>query len=363
MIIWRRHTPRCTSTDKSDPRCGCPIYQEFRVGKRRHRLTLKTRNWQKALAEIRRQEIEGVEKLKPKGISIGAATDKFIADAEARGLREPTIYKFKLLFNQLKAFADHNGYIYIGDLGVDNLRQFRATWPNKNESARVKLGNLKAFLNFCQESGWIGVNPAGKLKAAKISDPKIEPLTVEEFQKIIAQARKSKKNAERTTALILLMRFTGLRIRDAVTLRRDSIDNGRLFLRMAKTGLSVYCPLPPELLSALAQIKTDLYYFWSGHSKPKSAVGDYQRALRTVFKHAGVPRAYPHLFRHTFATQLLQDGVSLETVAMLLGHSSTRITAKHYSHWVRARQERLESEVKKSWAQLGTVADEVVQNA
>src|SRR5690242_6012575 len=44
---------------------------------------------------------------------------------------------------------------------------------------------------------------------------------------------------------------------------------------------------------------------------------------------AGVPRAFPHLFRHTFATQLLSDGVSVENVAALLGHSSTRITMKH----------------------------------
>jgi integrase/recombinase XerD len=353
MIIWRRHVAPCNSTDRSDPKCGCPIYKEYRAGKKRHRRTLKTRNWQKALAVARKEELEGV---KPKSPSIQEATEKYLKDGKARNLAEPTLDKFRLLFRQLDEFAQDKGYVFISDLDIDALRNFRATWPNKNESARVKLGNLKSFLRFCHESGWIQNNPAAKLKHGKVQDPVIEPLTSEEFSKIAEEAGKARKNATRLKALVLLMRFTGLRIRDAVTLRKSAVENGRLFLRMAKTGLGVYCPLPPEVVQALSAFKSETYYFWSGHSKPKSAVGDYQRALRTVFEHAKVPRAYPHLFRHTFATQLLQDGVSLETVAMLLGHGTTKITLKHYSHWVKARQDRLEEEVKKSWAQLGTVA-------
>jgi integrase len=61
--------------------------------------------------------------------------------------------------------------------------------------------------------------------------------------------------------------------------------------------------------------------------------------------------------RHTFATELLTDGRSLETVAALLGHGSTKITERYYSHWVKGRQEKLEDELKKSWAHLGTVAN------
>ena len=150
--------------------------------------------------------------------------------------------------------------------------------------------------------------------------------------------------------------YTGLRIRDVVCLRRDVVRGNRLFLRTAKTGTDVYCPLPPAVLDALAAIPMkDKYYFWSGVSKPKSAVGDYQRALSTLFESAKVPRAYPHLFRHTF-------GVSLQTVSVLLGHSSTKITERRYSHWIKARQESLEAEVKKSWAQTGTVNTQSAEN-
>jgi integrase/recombinase XerD len=359
MIIWRRHVAPCESTDRTDPRCGCPIYQEYRVGNRRFRKTLKTRNWQKALADARRIELEGfTNKPKPSPV-ITEATEKFLADAQARDLKEASVDKFRLLFKHLQAFAADQGLVFMSDFDLDNLREFRATWKNQNESARVKLGNLKAFFRFSHEAGWIQTNHAAKIKPGKVIDPVIIPLTSEEFQKILkaCDEHSRKKNAKRLRALVLVMRFTGLRIRDTVTLRRDSIQNGKLFLRTAKTGQDVWCPLPPEVIKALDNIP-DLgdhpYYFWSGNSKPKAAVGDYQRALSLVFKEAGVPRAYPHLFRHTFATQLLQDGVSVQTVAALLGHSKTSMTEKRYSHWIKGRQENLELEVKKSWASLGS---------
>jgi integrase len=76
---------------------------------------------------------------------------------------------------------------------------------------------------------------------------------------------------------------------------------------------------------------------------------------RRLFDLAETPRVYAHLFRHTFATELLTAGNSLETVAALLGHSSTKVTEKSYAHWVKGRQEKLEDAVKKSWAQMGTV--------
>jgi integrase len=222
------------------------------------------------------------------------------------------------------------------------------------------LGNLKAFFRFCHESKWLPENPADKIKAAKVVEAQIVPLTAEEFQKILQACRqyKMRKQAVRLYALVLVLRFTGLRIRDAVLLRRDALNKGRLFLRTAKSGTDVFCPLPPEAITALEAIPSEgKHFFWSGRSTPKSAVGDYQRSLRIVFKKAEVPRAFPHLFRHTFATGLLQDGTSIETVAVLLGHTSSKITARFYIHWVKGRQEKLEEEVKKSWSHLVPIAN------
>ncbi len=81
----------------------------------------------------------------------------------------------------------------------------------------------------------------------------------------------------------------------------------------------------------------------------KSAVGDWQRTLGRLFKLTGILRGHAHRFRDTFAVELLLAGVPLERVSILLGHQSTRVTEKHYSPWVRDRQEQLEADVRRTW--------------
>lgn len=356
MIIWRRHVEPCKSGNRSDPRCKCPIYQEFRVGKKRFRRTLKTRNWQKALQIAREEELNGLPK--PKSPTIEQAGERFLEDAKARGVREPTLYKFRLLFQQMKTFAEDKGLVFVSDFDLESARQFRETWPNTNFGARKKLQELRTFFHFCTASKWISENPASLLKPGKTVAPQIIPITAEELEKILeaCQSHSNKRNAIRLRALLLLMRHTGLRIRDAVTLRRADIQDGRAIVRTAKTGADIRCPIPPVLQDALDAVPPGgEFYFWNGASKPKSAVGNYQRALRRLFKSAKTPRVFPHLFRHTFATELLSTGSGLEDVARLLGHSSIRVTERNYSHWIKSRQDRLEESVKNTWAQLGTM--------
>jgi integrase len=60
---------------------------------------------------------------------------------------------------------------------------------------------------------------------------------------------------------------------------------------------------------------------------------------------------HAHRFRDTLAVELLLAGVPLERVSILLGHTSIRVTEKHYAPWVRERQEQAEADVKRTWAQ------------
>lgn len=190
IILWRRHVPACPVKNRDEMReCSCPIYKEYRINGRKFRGSMRTRNYQKALATVRREEVDGIKQLTTSPL-IKDACDKYLQDAQARDLKDPTLYKFRLLFRQLQEIAEDKGLVLVSDLNLDNLRQFRATWPNKNEAARVKLGNLRAFVDFCKKSKWIEENYAEDLKAPKVVDQKIVPLELGEIDKILKACAK-----------------------------------------------------------------------------------------------------------------------------------------------------------------------------
>jgi integrase/recombinase XerD len=125
--------------------------------------------------------------------------------------------------------------------------------------------------------------------------------------------------------------------------------HGKLHLRTEKTGVDVCMPLPSNLVRELNIIRgtNPEYFFWSGHGRLKSCVGNWQRSLKRVFRFAGIPSGCAHRFRHTFAKRYLDAGVPPDRVAILMGHSSQAITLKHYARWIRERQEQLDTDVRK----------------
>lgn len=75
----------------------------------------------------------------------------------------------------------------------------------------------------------------------------------------------------------------------------------------------------------------------------------WKRTLARIFEIAEVKGGHAHRFRDTFAVSLLLKGVPLEDVAELLGHKSTKVTEQSYSPWVKARQDKLEERVMRTW--------------
>lgn len=241
---------------------------------------------------------------------------------------------------------------------MERTSAFRERWTNTGTAARKKLEALRTFFRFCTDRKWLTENPARALKMPKNTEAPVEPFTTEEVDKILAAIPKypDKANAVRLHALILLLRHSGLRLGDAATIARDRIENGALILRTEKTNTLVRVPLPQTVIDAIAECPGPKYPFWSGNGKRKSVVTDWQRALSRLFKLAEVPGAHSHRFRHTFACELLTAGVSLTNVARLLGHSSEAITERHYSAWVKGRQEQLEAAVRQAFPSHFAVA-------
>jgi integrase len=60
-------------------------------------------------------------------------------------------------------------------------------------------------------------------------------------------------------------------------------------------------------------------------------------------------RCRSHMFRDTFAVELLLAGVPIDQVSVLLGHRSVKMTERHYLPWVKARQKQLTASVHRAW--------------
>jgi integrase len=113
----------------------------------------------------------------------------------------------------------------------------------------------------------------------------------------------------------------------------------------------VYCPLPEIVVKTMAALANpnERYFVYDGKSQPESMVKSWDRVFKKVGETAKpkVPNCHPHRFRDTFAVSLLLKGVSLDSGSKLLGHSSIKITERHYGPWVK---KQLEAEVRRQVA-------------
>jgi len=137
-----------------------------------------------------------------------------------------------------------------------------------------------------------------------------------------------------------------MRVGDVVGLQKAHLKGDKLFLNTQKSGSKIYVPLPKVAIDELKAIDNGkAFFFWTGNGLRKSAVTDWQRVIRRLFEIADVT-GHPQMVRHTFATDLLARGIPIEDVPVLLGHKSVRITEAYYSHWIKARRDRLEERVR-----------------
>ena len=342
------------------------------------RRSLKTKSWEKAQAKARKMEEaeDPAPPVREKPVSIEDAVTEYLADAKARDLAEATLYKLDIIFKkQFLAWAKSEGYALLRELDLRAVQAFRTTWKDGGLAKKKKQERLTGFFWFCIRAGWITTSPTLNLKRITVHQRPTDYFPRDEYAKILdatyrlddGQQRSYdiEKRGERIRALTELMRWSGLRIRDSVTLEKTRLlPNDDLFLYQAKTGVPVYVPLPHRIAEAVRNVpagpkQNPRYFFWSGNGDPKSAVADWQRSFRRLFEIAklenadGTPkRCFPHMFRDTFAVEMLLAGVPIDQVSILLGHKSVKITEKHYAPFVKARQEQLTASVRQAWTEM-----------
>ncbi len=376
--VYARHSNDCPKKDDLNwKRCRCPKWINGTLDGQFIRKTAHTRSWEKA-EELKRGWEEAASPKKIEPVTIEEAVAAYLADARARELREATLYKLESIFRkQFLSWVKDKGLRFLKEIDLPLLRDCRATWTDGALAKKKKQERLVGFFWFCIRSGWLTTNPTQGLGRISVDPTPTDYFTRDEFKRIIDATylyrenrwEQGDRNGSRLRALTLLMRWSGLRIRDAITLERSRLAGDSILLYQAKTRTPVYVPLPPDVAETLGTVPPGVrpnprYFFWTGNGHPKSAVADWQRSYRRLFELAALKnldgalkRCFPHMFRDTFAVEMLLAGVPLEQVSILLGHKSVKITEKHYAPWVKARQEQLEQNVRKAWGGNLTAID------
>jgi integrase/recombinase XerD len=342
----------CPHRLRTYKKCGCPIWVQGTLHGKWLKKSLDLRNWESAQKLVRDWEsahTKGAEQS-----SVTHACAGFMRDCEARNLSSASLGKYRLLTDELK--EEFKGRS-VASLTVDQVRRYREKWKMAPVSARKKLERLRTFFRFCIDNQWMHTNPAKGIKPPIGHERPTFPITNEDFEKILwacdlfpSQGIYREGNRVRVKAFVLMLRYSGLRIRDVALLSEDKLKDNKLLLYSAKTKVPVYIPLPDFVVKEVhkaSALRSGKYFFWSGHGEIKSCVNDWQRTLARLSKLAGV-RFHAHQLRDSFAVDLLANGVSLEDVATLLGNT-IKIAEKHYAPWLKSRQIYLEKSIEKAW--------------
>ena len=360
LTIWRRHTASCPHRKKGRNvlKCNCPLWADgYLNGKRVLRQSLGTRDMARARKKAVALESPEEKVFKP----VGEAVRAFLGHCESEGLKASTVRKYRNAVKKLREFCEVSGIEFVGELSAEDIDAFRSGRRLEPISSAKELEMLRMFLGFCVDRNWARENVGRKIKAPRNIKPnEVVPFTPAEVAAIIDACNLFGQSAYerlRARGMILVLRYTALRIGDVALLARDRIsrdgDRWRIFLRTEKSGQPVFLPVPADMKAALDALPLPKgadgdcrYFFWTGAGSEKGMKSIADRTLRAVFKKSGVSGAHAHRFRHTLATELLGRGASFEDVADVLGNSP-EIVRKHYAKWSPARQARIDDLMEK----------------
>lgn len=354
LYLVRLHSDDCPHRRKGQSflNCKCNIGVDGELKGKRYRKSLSTRSLDKAYRKL--AQLERPDYQEPK--SIQDAVEAFKSSKEDVG--HGTKRNQRRALNNFLRIAKTAGISKLDDVEIETVDLFRKKRPISATTWTKELAILRNFFSFCVTRKWMLFNPAKEVKPPVVRPKPKEPYTQEEVIQIVSacdELGRGSYERDRARVMLLLLRYTGLRISDVAILARDRVRQDRIHLYTMKNGKPVFLPIPAFLWEALDSLPTpkgtegtSMHFFWSGNGTTRAFIRGVTRTLARVFKISKVEGAHAHRFRHTLATALLEKGWTTEDVAIVLG-STPEIIRRHYAQWTIQRQERISSLAQDVW--------------
>lgn len=262
-----------------------------------------------------------------------------------RGLTERTIYKYCTFVERFLDFKFGESPNDLSKITAHDITDFIFSLTGRAQPLRDRTvtSTMRSLFRFLFQSEKIETNlaigiPAVKQKYARRIPYHLMPDQVEELLEAL-QTFKTSVCVKRNYAMVLLMARLGLRSPEVISMQLDDIcwRSGEITIR-GKGGFHDKSPLLHDVGEAIADYirherkGTSRYLFVRSHS-PYKPFKDAQ-VLNTILKQAlektSIPRpkqyTVSHILRHSLATNLVQQGASLEEISNMLRHRSRQTT-------------------------------------
>jgi len=254
-----------------------------------------------------------------------------------KNLSSKSIKAYKI---DLKGFENFIKKENINEINKNDIKQYLNFLFEKDykiKTIKRKIISVKALFNYLEFEEIVTQNPFKKVKINLKEEKKLPVVLsldeVEKLFKCLESFSKKDKIFKRNLLIIKLLLITGIRVFELCEIKKEDINFTERYILINGKGRKqrkVYIPNEKtfKLLNEVIKLFniTDGYIFLNKSNKPLT-----DQTVRSVVKNSckrclNKDNITPHIFRHTFATILINNGVDIRHIQFLLGHSSIATT-------------------------------------
>jgi len=260
-----------------------------------------------------------------------------------RRLSAHTDASYRADLQRFIAYCDRNSVRDWRRVDSQHVRMFAAAEFRQGSSPRTiqrRLSALRSFCNFLLRERALDANPAVGVQAPKARKRLPETMDVDLMTRLL-EFRTDSQLSVRDKAIMELFYSSGLRLSELVGLNLGDVDRGDRTVRVLGKGRKTrVVPVGKHALDAIARwlkeratlAATGEQALFVGQRGERLGARAIQKRVAGWAKQQGLGRhVHPHLFRHSFATHLLESSQDLRGVQELLGHANIS-TTQVYTH-------------------------------